>query len=95
MNWMMLQFAQIKMARGKYYGSAADLNLYGLPDVGADQFSSSAIWVLNDGDGLGPREQTNGITVGWTVSLLQQQQLNSLTLFVCLFVSFLQQLTFR
>lgn len=71
MNWTMLQFAQIKMARGKYYGSAADLNLYGLPDVGADQFSSSAIWVLNDGDGLGPPEQTNGITVGWTVSLLQ------------------------
>ncbi|XP_042459701.1 uncharacterized protein LOC122043234 [Zingiber officinale] len=68
MNWMMLQFAQIKMARGKYYGSAADLNVYGLLDVGADQFSSSAIWVLNDGDGLGPLEQTNGITVGWTVN---------------------------
>ncbi|KAG6538463.1 hypothetical protein ZIOFF_003586 [Zingiber officinale] len=63
-----VHFAQIKMARGKYYGSAADLNVYGLLEVGADQFSSSAIWVLNDGDGLGPLEQTNGITVGWTVN---------------------------
>lgn len=56
------------MKSGSYYGAEADLNVYGLPQVSANQLSSNIIWILNDADGTGPGEQVNSIMAGWMVS---------------------------
>ncbi|EHA8590368.1 hypothetical protein COCNU_scaffold017705G000020 [Cocos nucifera] len=59
-----VKFAQIRMLRGKYYGSIADLNVYGISPISVNQHSATAIWIVNDGDGIRPLEI---IIVGWIV----------------------------
>ena len=56
------------MLKGEYYGSIAELNLWGVPQISTNQYSSAAIWVINDGDGSGATDQINSILAGWMVS---------------------------
>lgn len=60
--------ADVRLLEGEYYGSIAEINTYALPQISINQYSLSASWVISDGAGLGPRDQTNVILTGWMVN---------------------------
>ncbi|KAK1263368.1 hypothetical protein QJS04_geneDACA021184 [Acorus gramineus] len=57
--------AQLRMARYHYYGSKAHINAYAIPDVKADQGTSSSIFLLNGF--TGSQIDLNAIQAGWEV----------------------------
>ncbi|KAK1257489.1 hypothetical protein QJS04_geneDACA023111 [Acorus gramineus] len=63
-----MQRAQLRMARYHYYGSKAHINAYAIPDVKADQGTSSSIFLLNGF--TGSQIDLNAIQAGWEVSNL-------------------------
>lgn len=77
--FLVIKWALLQSNDGKYVGASAWLNIIGLQGVKGDQFSETAITLIN---GIyGPSQNYNVIKVGWMVSTFK---FDPLRLTICL-----------